>query len=654
MPRATAATPRIEPGPSLGIGGAEAVTRAGAADLDIAGWAWRLARHLGAVVLFGLPAVVLWWHVWDGHLASALTCACGDAGQTVWFTAWPAYALRHGLDPLFSGVLQAPYGVNLLDNASAVPVGLVLAPLTWVAGPVASTNVALTLCPALSAWACWVACRRLVRWWPAAVVAGLLYGYSPFVVENLTLGHVSIALLVVPPLLALGARELLVGPARARTRWGVAIGILLALQFLLSGEVLAVLVVAGTPAAVVAWLVAGPDRPPPAELGRALGAGALVGAALLALPVWLFLAGAQHLTGPLWHAAGIQGNSLAGVWDPGRYRAGATTLQGLGGYEGRRGPPSVYLGPVTLAVLAAATAVTWRRRSVQVMAAAGLVALTCSFGIVLFASPGHVLASWMPWRLVAGWPLLADVVPQRFSLVVDLSVALVIGIGIDRARRAIPRAHRRTPSRAGTALMAAALVVCLATWWTFQVPLTVRSIDVPTWFRVDAPRLDGTTVLTYPFPFPADGGSGPMVWQAVDGMRFRLAGGYVKTPAPGGRPLAADPGREPYAFLAPLSNAAAGPLPRLSPAVRRSLLAALRRWHVRTVVVTDRGRDPALAVEDFTSVLGRPPVARDGAWVWRLGGAPPKVRGCAHGTRPCGHTVAPRRSAATSGARLAP
>src|ERR1700739_2340929 len=39
--------------------------------------------HLGAVLLFAVPAVVLWWHVWAGHPANTLTCACGDPAQEV-------------------------------------------------------------------------------------------------------------------------------------------------------------------------------------------------------------------------------------------------------------------------------------------------------------------------------------------------------------------------------------------------------------------------------------------------------------------------------------------------------------------------------------------------------------------------------------------
>lgn len=607
----------------------------------------RLATHLAIVAAFALPAVALWWHAWDGHLGSTLTCACGDSGQEVWFVAWPAYALAHGLDPFFSGSLQAPYGVNLLDNAGATPVGIVLAPLTWTAGPIVATNVALTLCPALSAWGCWLASRRLVGWWPAAALAGLLFGYSPFVVANTALGHVSLCLLVVPPLLVVAAWEVLCGSGTNRTRWAAAAGALVGLQFLISSEVLAITLVVGVPAAVVVLLLARPPRRP--RLGvlvRPVSAALAVAVLVTAFPVWFFLAGAQHLHGPLWPGAEIRGNFLSSLWDPGAFRGVATTLTRLGGYEGLRGPPTAYLGPLVLGAFLASVAVAWRRRATVVLALAAVLAGTFSLGAFLYLSPTLTSAAWTPWRLFGSWPLLDDVIPQRFSAITDLCVALVLGLGLDRAHQLLgsrsamgsrvppgrrgSRAHAaRSGADRGAAApswVAAGAVICVGAvslgslWWTYQVPLATESISLPRWFRTVATTVPaGTTVLTYPFSYPSEGVSQPMVWQAVDGMRFRLAGGYVKAPNVRGTPLAGTRQRQPYELLGTLSGGAAGPLPTgVSQAARRSLRAALRRWGVDLVVVTGRGRDPGLAVRVFTSVLGSPAQRQAGAWVWEL------------------------------------
>ena len=98
----------------------------------------------------------------------------------------------------FSGAVNVPNGANLLSNTSGLLVGVVLAPVTCLFGPVVSTNVALTLAPALSAWGCFVAVRPLVTWKPIAIPAALIYGYSAAIVSSLVFGHVSVTVLVIP------------------------------------------------------------------------------------------------------------------------------------------------------------------------------------------------------------------------------------------------------------------------------------------------------------------------------------------------------------------------------------------------------------------------------------------------------------------------
>jgi dolichyl-phosphate beta-glucosyltransferase len=601
--------------------------------------ALRRARHVGlhlaVIACYALPAVALWWHAWDGHLTSTLTCACGDAGQTVWFVAWPAYAIAHGIDPFFSSLVQSPRGISLLSNASSIPVGIALAPLTWSLGPIAATNVALTLSPALSAWACWFACRRLVAWPWASFVGGLLFGYCPFVVTNLALGHLGLCLLVCPPLLVVAGREVLFGAPDRRTRWGLALGALGALQFFVSSEILAIVMVVGVPTGAVAALVGARARrlAPLPELARAgAAAGALV-ALTLAWPVWEFLAGPGHLHGPLWASAAVAGNPLDALWRPGAYGARGTTLVRLGGYLGHQGPPPSYLGPVVLCAAAASLLVSWRRRGAWILAGAGLFAAWCSLGVLLSVAPGRVSALWVPWRLFSGLPLLDDVIPQRFSAVVDLCVALVIGIGIDRVRPLLAGSlARRTAGKAGTGRLAAlhpagallalgGLVVAAAPWWTYQVPLATSAVTVPQWFAAPVgARAHGAVVLSVPFPFPTQGVSAPMVWQAVDGMGFRLAGAYAKVPAPTGRPLATVDVPLVDRVLTALGATVPGPLPTGTARQLNAVRAALRTWRVDDVVVTRGASHVRRAVSLLGTAIGRPPRRLRGAWVWTLRG----------------------------------
>ncbi|HTX62432.1 MAG TPA: hypothetical protein VMD28_02260, partial [Acidimicrobiales bacterium] len=520
-----------------------------------------------------------------------------------------------------SSAVQAPYGVSLLANTSALPVGFALAPVTWLAGPVVATNIALTLCPALSAWACWVACRSLVTSRLAAVVAGVLFGYSPFVVTNLAVGHIGLALLVAPPLLLVGTRRLLFGPSAGRTRWAVAVGALVALQFLISSEILAIVVVVGVPCAAAAAFAGRQNLAPARELLQGAGVASLVAVLLVAAPVWWFLAGPQHLSGPLWRNASVQGNPLDAWWNPGRYGAPAEPLVHLGGYEGEEGPPPAYLGPIVLVVCGAALVAARRRKRAWLLALGAILATACSLGSLLWVRQGTPENLWLPWRALVALPMLDDVIPQRFSAVTDLCVALLIGIGIDAVLHR-PAARRRAVGGrtvAATLCILASAASVFSLWSTYQTPFATRAVAAPAWYVHVAPRLpSGTTILSVPFPFPTDGSSAPMVWQAIDGMRFRLAGGYVKVPGSEGRPLAEGRLSEAYEVLTRLTSGVEGPLPRDGRREAVALRAVLAQWHVNDVVVASKGRDPSLAVRLFTRAVGRAPRHELGAWVWRL------------------------------------
>jgi hypothetical protein len=178
-------------------------------------------------------ALIVWWHVWSSHPTSTTTCGCGDSSLFTWFLEWPAYAISHGLNPLYSTAMFHPTGINLLSNTAEVGIGVVLAPVTWLFGPVATLNVALTLSPFLSALAMYALLRRWVSWSPAAFVGGLLYGFSPFVLLSLTDGHLMLGTAFVPPLLVACLDEALVRQRQRPVVIGLVTGLLVAVQFLI-------------------------------------------------------------------------------------------------------------------------------------------------------------------------------------------------------------------------------------------------------------------------------------------------------------------------------------------------------------------------------------------------------------------------------------
>jgi hypothetical protein len=577
--------------------------------------------HLGAIALFSLPAVALWWHVWSGHPSSTLTCVCGDPAQQVWFTAWPAWATAHLHDLFFSGAVNVPYGANLLSNTSGTLVGAVLAPVTWLFGPVTATNVALTLAPGLSAWGCFAAIRPLVTWKPGAIPAGLVYGYSAAVVTSLAFGHVSATWLVIPPLLFTTLHEIVIRQEHSVRRDGLVLAALLVVQFLISPEVL-VMCLMLTTVGLLAVMAVG-WRQVGVRAGHALpalGLAAGVTVALLAYPAWFGEAGPQAVTGVLFPPAPVLGVPLSGLLAPGQYGAFANEYVRFGGYLGRNGPPADYVGGgVALAALAAV--VTARRRPLTwLLLLVTAVTLWLALGAYLESAPSWLGHPWLPWRELSRIPLLKEILPDQFAPLLTLFVAFLLAVGLDALYVAhlgptswVAR-HRYPVTAAATALVA--VVALVPVFVTFDMPLRVVPLRMPAYMRQGAPALPTNTVLLT-VPFAVSGSPQPMLWQAVDGFHFRLAGAALKTPNALGGPVG--PG-SPGSARRILTNLTllGGPEPTGTPAQIATVRRVLREWQVGDVVVDGHSRDPVYASGFFTMVLGTAPAFERGAWVWRL------------------------------------
>ncbi len=578
----------------------------------------------GAAAYLGL-SVALWWHVWSAHPTATTTCGCGDTSLFTWFLEWPAYALTHGLDPLYSTFLFHPGGINLLANTAEVGLGIPLAPITWAFGPVATLNVSLTLAPALSALAAFVLLRRWVTWAPAAFAGGLLYGFSPIVIVSLTDAHLMIGMAPVPPLVVLCLDEILV-----RQRWrpwlaGLALAACATVQFFLGTELLVIIAISAAVGMVL--VVAGAAlwrrpalvaRAPYAWRALAVGAGASV--VLLAWPAWFALAGPAHLSGDVWGSNGLLaygGNTLRFFASPMPPAARITALtHELGGYQG----PSLsgqYFGIPLLVVLAVGLAAFRRDLRLWLFAALGVITALCSEGLSFHG--------WTLWRLFVRLPLLSNVIPSRFVLVTYLCAAVLLAVVLDRLRSGLAgRVGLRRPAASVVALAVAALsLVPVATYLDEGgLPLHAVPVRLPPWFATAAPHLPaGQVLLVFPFAFRQSN----MTWQAVDRMSYAMVGGG------GPNSVASRAGRE-RAGQTDLANISLSTSPGpLQPSQVASVRSALAGWGVTGVVLPDPARLPRYEqvflvrsiVVLVTAATGRLPSYQHEAWVWSGTDRPP-------------------------------
>lgn len=611
----------------------------------------------------------MWWQVWSGHPTSTMVCPCGDPASFVWFIAWPAYAISHGHSLFFTAAVHVPSGMNLLDNTSVLALGVVLAPVTWIFGPVASLNVALTAAPALSALAAYACLRRALRLrWPAAFVGGMLFGVSPFMLRNEAVGHLQVTFLALAPLIFWCCYELVITQRGSWLRWGLGLGVLVTLQFFVGLEVLTIIALT-TAMALFFAVLAAVSRPNVLQAKfpfawRGFAVAGTVTAVLLAYPVWFTLAGPGHIRGADWNFPTV--NGLGRVFLPLSQTRFLQAHLPMIGYRGPAGTLGGYLGIPALAVLVVAV-VVMRRPLSHLCAVLALIMVWLSLGSVRlpFRNGGEPTWVLLPWRVFDRFPVLDKMTPANFSVAVVWFVAIAGALVVDRiwpaSRQAVPRKAvagqavprepitgqavppeavtqetdpRKTVTEAAVArvhmtgigvirMMAAGAVsaVLVGSWlFSWPLPFTASPINTPAWASDSGTHLPAGAVVLF-YPFPSSYLDQALVWQATSGMKYRVVGGRGIVTGPGN---VADHGLTPGTPEGTMSALTARYAPHYSlrlpppptPATVRTFRNALRTWGVTNIVMTVGGHNQAYARRWLTTVMGTQPQPEDGAWVW--------------------------------------
>ena len=483
-----------------------------------------LGPALAAGTAYLFLSLFLWWNVWSSHPTSTAVCGCGDSAKFTWFFGWVAHTFAHGLDPFYSTYLYHPHGVNLLADTSSTAVGIVLAPITWAFGPIATLNVALTLSPVLSALSMFVLLRRWTRWAPAAFIGGLVYGFSPFVIVSLTSGWVDFTLLAIPPLCALCLDELLI-----RQRWrplatGIGLGLLIVVQFFVGTEVLVMTVGFAALGVLILVIFAALRRPELLRMSArhastGIAAATVTSAVLLAYPAWFALRGPASFSGAVW------GGYFEGESAILRYfvvpQAAHVSATNPVGYQG----PYIstqYIGiPCVIVVLVAL--IVWRH-DLRLWLFTGLAIVSA---LVSYLHP------------LSGLPLVQNVIPYRYVLVTYFAIAVLLCLIIEHTRDAVRSWQEEPSQRAKLALngpepaalwlptvsaVTVAVVALLPMVLTVgqTSPFTTQPIVLPDWFQTVAPHLDPTDVLLV-LPVQYTSGESPQAWQSVGGFTFQMA-----------------------------------------------------------------------------------------------------------------------------------
>ena len=541
----------------------------------------RIARWAGWLVIgfYLLAAFALTWRLW-AHLSGRMVAGNpGDVNLVAWFMRYSATAVSHGrLPALVTTGLNAPQGINVMWNASVLLPGIILAPVTLLAGPFASLNVLLTLGFAGSAASLFWVLRRWGSSLPAAAVGGAVYGFSPALVTS-SMGHFQLQFAVFPPLIIHALLRILTGCGSVlrAVRVGVALGLLTAAQLFTGEEVLVEAAVAAV--IVVVVLVLGHPRATieavrsriPAVLA---GLGAAVGVVALTCgyALWEQFRGPLASHGSPWQVSQFHNYPYAFVTPSGAllFHTASSAAAALNYAE----PPTeylAYLGWPLLVVAVAAAVGFWRDPKVRLMAVTfALLELFSLGGVgVRFAGVRYPVAL-LPWHWLQHMPVLVDALPDRFSILADGALAALLAFALDRARG---RAWRPAGYVAAAAVVLAILPLVprpLGAWNVSRAPAGWQEIFARLRLASSA------TVLVIP-----DLRNG-MGWQAETGVPGSMVGGgAIIEPDPSGQATSYIYNRRPTVqYLEALyAGLPAGPAPS-----RAQVGADLAYWHPAAIV----------------------------------------------------------------------
>jgi hypothetical protein len=567
---------------------------------------------LGTYLFFSLFAA---WGTWiHGPTTYLPSGVGGDGGQFIWFLKWIPYAIVHGLNPNQSMYLNMPHGVTLASLTSMPLLGLLMAPVTLTLGPALSYNVLAALAIFGSATSAYFVAKRWVVWKPARYLAGLIFGFSPYVVGQNT-GHIFLTTGVAFPILLLCFDELFNRQQWSKKKLAAILAVALVFEIGVSIELLAdVAVVLGITVvgialvkrkealaklpyirSVLPWLAlyAGPF-----VIGFCLlylqGAG--LGAArepravanLSADLATFILPGANQLFHWGVHTSGDRyvNFTLGGKDFPDFVENGA------------------YVGLPLLLLLGISIKLLWDKRFVRYFVSALGVSVIIALGAYLRIG-GHKTPLILPFFFMSRQKAVFfnSMIAIRYMDFAFLIIGLLVAAGLDEMRKRYGLRSKQF-GLAGVAVVLTVLTL-LPPW-----PINGSKIALPAWFN--AHNLSHvpvrSTLLT--FPMAHDSTGWPMMWQALSDFKFNIPGAEAGGQAINSAPLLLD------------LNACQSLVPGAKvafPPTYAADRADMKSWHVRTIVAPGSPLSPqqiGCAVSLFTRITGKPPIKQDHAFVW--------------------------------------
>jgi hypothetical protein len=478
------------------------------------------ARNLPASMQ-GLTALVIYATAWIVHYVPTLVLHPGlpqldqtsmDPNSFVWNLQWWPYALSHGLDPLVTNAIGAPVGFNLSWLTTVPAIALLAAPVTAIFGPIVTFNVLTAIAPPLAAWAAFVLCRRLTgRFWPA-FAGGLVYGFSAYEMDHTVAGHLNLTFSLLLPLMAYLALLWRDGSiSQARFVGLLALGLIL--QALIFLETFAGVTLFWAAGLLAGYLLADrATRPAIARLSRHVGLAYALALAML-LPYFTYVIthapAGFAMTSPRSSSLNLESlivpRPTRTFW-VGWLRHASTRLPAL--------TLAGYVGIPMLLLVAGLAIWSWNRPLTRFLVIMFVFSVLVALGPDIAVGTLHAVPA--PWAELWKLPLVRSAFPVRFVVFGFLALAVMVAVWLASPLRL---------SGLRWVLAAAAVAAVVVNIPRITAAHLSPKSALPAFITSGEYRrylTRGETLLVI-----SDRGNAGMLFEAVTGFYFKIAGGFV-------------------------------------------------------------------------------------------------------------------------------
>ena len=474
----------------------------------------RCSRALANAVPFLIYFILSLFFFGRGLLGHITTYHFGigeDPPLMTWFLAWWPHAIANGLNPFLTIAIWEPNGFNLAWQTSIPLISLLAAPLTETLGPLATLNILCLLAPALAGWAAYLVCREITQsnW---SVAGGYIFGFSPYILGQLTAGHLH-TLWIFPIPLALYLCQRFVNGNTSTRKFVVQLTPLLVAQFLISIEIFATMAIFGGLLLLLALgTTSGKSRRRIWDMLAPLACSWAIALLLVSPYIYYFFAYGFHREA-IWLGTKLSADALnflipgptnqLGIF-PYFYKLSARFN---GGFVAEN---MAFLAWPLFFPVAVLARKHWREPMVRLTVESFFILAICALGPILVIG-GKTQRIALPWMLLQV-PVLNNAATGRFSMYIFLDLAIMVTLWL-------------STSTLGTSLkLSFAVLTITISLPNLSAKFWVSPADSPAFFSTAIYKqylsADQNVLI---LPYGARGES--MYWQAEAQMFFRMAQG---------------------------------------------------------------------------------------------------------------------------------